>query len=28
VEDVSDPMTAVVGPAPAVYAGAEQTVES
>ena len=28
VEDVSDPMTAVVGRTPAVYAGAEQAVGS
>ena len=28
VEDVSDPMAAVVGRAPAVYAGAEQAVGS
>jgi SAM-dependent methyltransferase len=28
VEDVSDPMTAVVGRTPAVYAGAEQPVGS
>ena len=28
VEDVSDPMTAVVGRTPAVYAGAEQAVRN